>query len=201
MDKEQAEKSLAIIRGVIENTRDDLIERNWGMVWMVHSFINFAIAASGTWIDRHELPVYWYAAPLVGVTVLNIVVVLMFMSREHGVTSYVEWQLWAIWIVFLVTTIVAIVVVHLTNTRPSFFAVLFAMNCGICFAMMGIVFYRSFLLVACMFLAVALLAAAWPGIQWWLIGAAWWLAMFFPGLSAHRERLRRQKDERRTRIL
>jgi hypothetical protein len=48
MDREQAEKSLEIIRSVIENTRDDLIERNWGIIWVVHSFINFAAAASGT---------------------------------------------------------------------------------------------------------------------------------------------------------
>ena len=29
MNKEQAEKVLDVIRRVIENTRDDLIQRNW----------------------------------------------------------------------------------------------------------------------------------------------------------------------------
>jgi hypothetical protein len=45
------------------------------------------------------------------------------------------------------------------------------------------------------------LAAALPAVQWWLIGAAWWLAMFIPGLTAHRERLRRQQNGQQTRIL
>jgi hypothetical protein len=75
------------------------------------------------------------------------------------------------------------------------------MNCGICFTMMGIVFYRRFLAVGGLFLAVTVVAALVPDYQWWLIGAAWWLAMFIPGLSAHRERMRRQHDEQRTRIL
>jgi hypothetical protein len=201
MDKEQAEKSLAIIRGVIENTRDDLIERNWGLVWIVHSFINMAAAASGTWIDRAGLPVYWYAVPLAVATILSIAVALVFMSREHGVRSYVEWQLWSIWIVFLAFTVVSLVIVHVTGVTPSFFAPLFALNCGICFAMMGLVFYRRFLAVGGLFLLTAIAAALWPGAQWWLIGAAWWLAMFVPGMTAHRERLRRQQDEKRTRIL
>src|SRR5262245_10255429 len=85
MDRDQAERSLAIIRSVIENTRDDLIERNWGVIWMLHSFINLAAAASGTWIDRRELNVFWYAVPLVVGALANIVVALLFMSREQGV--------------------------------------------------------------------------------------------------------------------
>ncbi len=201
MDREQAERSLAIIRSVIENTRDDLVERNWGVIWMVHSFVNFAAAASGTWIDRRGLSVYWYALPLLICSLVNIFVVLMFMSREQGVRSYIERQLWATWIVFVVFTGAGILAVHLTHTRPSFFAVIFAMNCGICFSMMGIVFYRQFLVVSGLFLIVTVAAAAWPDVQWWLIGAAWWLATFIPGLCAHRERMRRQQDGERTRIL
>lgn len=201
MDKEQAEKSLAIIRGVIEHTRDDLIERNWGLVWIIHSFINMAAAASGTWIDRAGLAAYWYAVPLLVAAVLSIAVALACMSREQGVRSYVEWQLWGIWIVFLAFTLVCLVVVHLSASKPSIFAPLFALNCGICFAMMGLVFYRRFLAVGGVFLVTAVAAAAWPSVQWWLIGAAWWLSMFVPGVTAHRERLRRQQDEQRTRIL
>ena len=201
MDRDQAERSLAIIRGVIENTRDDLIERNWGVIWMVHSFINFAAAASGTWIDRRELSVWWYAVPLSICSLANVFVVLMFMSRERGVRSYIERQLWGTWIVFAVFTGAAIVAVHLAHIRPSFFGPIFALNCGICFSMMGIVFYRQFLLVSVLFLIVTVAAAAWPQVQWWLIGGAWWVATFVPGICAHRERLGRQKDGERTRIL
>ena len=84
----------------------------------------------------------------------NVVVVLMFMSREQGVRSYIEWQLWGTWLIFVVFTGAAIVAVHLTRTRPSFFGVIFAMNCGICFSLMGIIFYRHFLLVGSLFVIV-----------------------------------------------
>ena len=60
MDRDQAERSLAIIRGVIENTRDDLIERNWGVIWMVHSFINFAAAREDTFALLKKGPSFHY---------------------------------------------------------------------------------------------------------------------------------------------
>ena len=201
VDREQAEKSLAIIRDVIENTRDDLIERNWGMIWIVHSFINFVVAVGGTWIDRNELSVFWYLVPLLAVTVLDIVTVLIFMSREQGVRSYVEWQLWGIWIAFLIFTVLAVFALHWTGTRPSLFGPIFAMNCGIAFAMMGVVFYRQFFFVGAMFAAVTLIVAAYPQYQWWVIGFAWWLAMFVPGVGAYRELKRRQNSGEQTRIL
>ena len=200
MDRDQAERSLAIIRSVIENTRRSPLPQLGHDLdrALVHHFRG---RSSGTWIDRRELPVYWYAAPLLGVTVLNIVVVLLFMSRKQGVQSYVEWQLWAIWIAFLVFTGVAIVTMYLAQIRPSLFALIFAMNCGICFTMMGIVFYRHFSRWAACFSRSRWWPRCVPDYQWWLIGATWWLAMFVPGLTAHREHLRRQHDEQRTRIL
>ena len=67
--------------------------------------------------------------------------------------------------------------------------------------MMGIVFYRRFLVVAGLFLGVTLAAASLPDLQWWLIGAAWWLAMFIPGVDALRELGQRQQDEHQTDIL
>lgn len=201
MDKEQAEKALAIIRGVIDNTRDDLIARNWGVIWMTHSFINLAGAFLGAYIQRQGWPVYAYAAPLLLVTFLNVVTVLALVGRDQGVRSYVEWQLWAIWIAFLVFTLFVLAVLHLTGAKGELFAPLFAANCGIAFAMMGVVFYRRFFLAAAMFLAAMVAAAALPHYQWWIVGGAWWLAIFVPGYSAHREKRQRERNERQTRIL
>jgi hypothetical protein len=67
--------------------------------------------------------------------------------------------------------------------------------------MMGIVFYLRFFAVAGVFLVVTVAAALLPSLQWWLIGGAWWLAMFPTGLSAHLEGQRRKQNERRTTIL
>jgi hypothetical protein len=201
MDKEQAERALAIIRGVIDHTRDDLIARNWGVIWMTHAFINLAAASCGAYIQRQGWPVYWYGAPLLAATVLNVVTVLGLVGRDQGVRSYVEWQLWGIWIAFLVFTMFVLGVLHVAGAKGELFAPLFAANCGIAFASMGLVFYRRFLLAAAMFLLVMLAAARLPEYQWWIVGGAWWLAMFVPGFYAHREKKQRERDERRTRIL
>jgi hypothetical protein len=202
MDKEQAEKALAIIREVIENTRDDLVAHNWGLIWMVHAFINLVGAASGTLIDRQQLPAYAYILPLLAMTVLNIVTVLLLVKRDQGVRSFVEWQLWAIWVAFLVFTLLAITVLHVTHVDPTLFGPVFAANCGFGFAMMGVVFYRGFFCVALLFVVATVLAAVWRDVQWWIIGVAWWFAMFVPGYIAFREqRMRQARDERPTKLL
>src|SRR5262249_56022017 len=65
MDREQAEQALAIIRQVVENTRDDLVARNWGLIWMIHAFINLAAFAwVGLVVERQRLAIYWYLPPL-----------------------------------------------------------------------------------------------------------------------------------------
>jgi hypothetical protein len=139
--------------------------------------------------------------PLLAVTALNIITVLTLVGRDQGVRSYVEWQLWGIWISFLVFTLLVLAVLHLAGAKPALFAPLFAMNCGIAFAMMGLVFYRRFFAAAAMFLVVMLAAAWWVDLQWWLVGGAWWLSLFVPGFAAFRELRGRKRDERRTQIL
>jgi hypothetical protein len=192
VDREAAEKALGIIRQVIQNTRDDLVAHNWGLIWIVHSFTNLAGTACGTLIDRRELAVGWYLLPLGILAVVNIGIVQLLVERDRGVRSFVEWQVHGIWVTFIIFTIVGLAVLHLGGARPTLFGPLFAMTSGIGFAMMGVVFYRRFLIHAAIFLAVMPVAARWPEAQWWLIGAAWWCAMFFPGVSMFRERRARQ---------
>ena len=201
MDRHEAEKALGIIRQVIQNTQEDLVEHNWGLIWMIHAFTNLTGVAMGTLIDRRDLPVYWYLAPLSVVALVDLVVVLLVVKRDHGVRSYIEWQLHGIWVAYIIFTIAGVAVLHLAGAQPRLFGPLFAMTSGIGFAMMGVVFYRRFLIYAGLFLGV-MVAACWlPAWQWWLIGAAWWSAMFFPGLSMFRERRTRQQHGQGTRIL
>jgi len=65
-----------------------------------------------------------------------------------------------------------------------------ALTSGIGFAMMAVVFSRRFLPVAALFFLLMLLAPLLPAHQW-LLAAAWWLALFVPGLAMHRERRKR----------
>jgi hypothetical protein len=201
VDRVEAEKALGIIRQVIQNTRDDLIAHNWGLIWMIHSFTNFVGTACGTLIDRRGLPVYWYLVPLGVLAVVNIAIVQLLVTRDRGVRSFVEWQIHGIWVNFIIFTIAAVGVLYLGGARPTLFGPLFAMTSGIGFAMMGVVFYRKFLGFAALFLLLMPVAAQWPEVQWWLIGAAWWAAMFIPGLAMFRERKRRLAEGGDTRIL
>src|SRR5438552_19041947 len=40
VDRDQAEKTLRIIRDVIQSTHEDLVAHNWGLIWIVHSVTN-----------------------------------------------------------------------------------------------------------------------------------------------------------------
>jgi hypothetical protein len=201
VDRVEAERALGIIRQVIQNTRDDLIAHNWGLIWIIHAFTNFAGTACGTLIDQRKLPVYWYLVPLAVLAVVNIVIVQLLVTRDRGVRSFVEWQIHGIWVTFIIFTIGAVGVLHLAGVEPTLFGPVFAMTSGIGFAMMGVVFYRRFLIFAALFLVMMLVAALWPAAQWWCIGAAWWSAMFFPGVAMFRERRRRLQTGGETRIL
>jgi hypothetical protein len=93
VDREEAEKALAIIRQVVQDTRDDLIERNWGLIWMIHAFTNLAAFLTlGLAIEPRGLPIYWYLVPLAIVAGVDLAIVLVLVRRQDGVRSFVEWQ-------------------------------------------------------------------------------------------------------------
>lgn len=204
MDKEQAERALSIIRGVIENTREDLIAHNWGAIWLVHAFTNsLSFASIGYFVERRGLPVYWYLVPLAIVAAVNLLIVAVLAHRDRGVRSFIEWQMHGIWITFIVFTLAGAAFLHLANASPALFCPLIATTSGIGFSMMGVVFTPRFFGLAAMYVLVALIAPliSVAGAQWYLLALAWWAAMFVPGLIMTREKLRRQRDERATKIL
>lgn len=203
MDRQQAEKALAIIRGVIENTREDLVAHNWGLIWMVHAFTNSAaFAAIGLLAERHNRSIIWYLGPLAVVAAVNLVIVAALADRDRGVRSVIEYQLHGIWTTFIVFTLAIAAILHLAGASPKLFGPLIAATSGVGFAMMGVVFYHRFLFLAAAFLLVALVTplSAVSAFEWYLIAGVWWVAMFLPGIILFRERRRRMRDERRTQI-
>jgi hypothetical protein len=202
VNREEAERALAVIRKVVQNTRDDLVAHNWGLIWMVHAFTNLAACLAGWYLDSQEPPprVFWYLVPFAVVGAVDIVIVQLLRKRDQGVRSYVEWQLHGIWCSFVVFTAVGAVALQASGTSPHLFGALFALTSGFSFAMMGVIFSRQWLF-ALLFLAVAAVAPLLPGVQWGLIGLAWWSAMFFPGLLMHLEKRRRSRDGTSTELL
>lgn len=204
MDKQQAEQALSIIRGVIENTREDLVAHNWGLIWMVHAFTNGAAFASiGLFAERLDRPIFWYLVPLAVVAAVDLAIVAALVDRDRGVRSFIEWQLHGIWTTFIVFSLAVAAILQLSGASPTLFGPLIAATSGIGFAMMGVVFSSRFLALAAAFLLVALVTPlpAVAAFQWYVIAAAWWVASFVPGVIMFRERKRRMRDERRTQIL
>jgi hypothetical protein len=200
VNREEAEKALGIIRSVIQNTREDLVAHNWGKIWLVHAFTNSAACFAGWYVESQGLPIFWYMVPLAVVAAVNLITVALLLERDHGVRSFVEWQIHGIWVTFIVFTAAFALVLEVSRADPKLFGSVFAMTSGMSFAMMGVVFSRQFPF-AFLFFAV-MLAGPWlPGVQWGLIGLLWWAAMFLPGLSMHREKRRRAHDASATRIL
>lgn len=202
LDKDQAEKTLQIIRAVIQSTHEDLVAHNWGLIWIVHSFTNAAaFAAIGIWAEARGLSLFYYLVPLAVVAAVNLVVIALLVEKDSGVRSFVEWQVHGIWTAFIVFSLAGAAVLFVAD-QPTLFCPLMALNSGFGFAMMGVVFYRRFFHVAAMFL-VAAVVCPWVGPvgQWYLLAGLWWLAMIVPGLLLHRERLRRLSNDCRAKIL
>src|SRR5262249_16936160 len=204
VNREEAEKALGIIRTVIQNTREDLVAHNWGLLWMINAFTNAAPSRVGWslewYLEREDESVVWYLIALAAAGTFNIVTVLLLAERDHGVRSYVQWQIHGIWVTFIVFTAAFAVVMHVGGVDPRLFGSVFAMTSGMSFAMMGVVFSRQFPF-AFLFLAVILAGPYLPGVQGGLIAVLWWAAMFLPGLSMHREKRRRAHDATATRLL
>jgi hypothetical protein len=200
VNREEAERALSVIRKVIQNTRDDLVEHNWGLIWMIHAFTNLAACLAGWYLENQRRPVLWYLVPFAVVGAVDIVIVQLLVKRDQGVRSYVEWQLHGIWWSFVAFTAVGALVLQISGAPPRLFGSLFALTTGFSFAMMGVVFSRQWV-SAVVFLGVAAVAPFLPEAQWGLIGLAWWGAMFFPGVRMYLEKRRRSRDATRTEIL
>jgi hypothetical protein len=204
LDKQQAERALAIIRGVIENTREDLVAHNWGLIWLIHAFVNAAgFAAIGLFAERPGRSIVWYLVPLAVVAAVDLTIVLALVDRDRGVRSFIEFQLHGIWTTFILFSLAMAAVLHINGAPPRLFGPLMAATSGIGFAMMGVLFARPFFALSAAFLIVTLVAAL-PGsavVQWYLIAAVWWMATFVPGVLFFRERRRRLRDRHQTRVL
>ena len=202
MDKKQAEQALDIIRGVIEHTREDLVAHNWGLIWLIHAFTNAtAFVSIGLFVERHDRSIVWYLVPLAALAVVNIIIVAICADRDRGVRSYIELQLHGIWVTFIIFTLAVAAFLHVSGSSPKSFCSLMAITTGISFSSMAVVFYRRLFVDAGVFLVLAILCPLVVDIQWYLFAAGWWAALFVPGLIMFRERQRRGRDERNSKIL
>ena len=56
MNREEANQALELIRRVVAQARDDTALQNWGVIWMLHSFVNGAAFAATNWLWTEGSP-------------------------------------------------------------------------------------------------------------------------------------------------
>ncbi len=202
MNRQEAEEALGIIRKVIQNTHEDLIAHNWGMIWMVQAVTNMlGFFAVGHFIEAAGLTLPWYLVPLGGLAFVNALVILVLGERDRGVRSFIEGQLHGIWVTFIIFSIAGLGFLHLAGGPSTLFAPLMALTSGIGFSMMGVVFDRRFIVFGVLFLMLAISMPLFVAIQWIAMGVAWFATLFSAGLAMHREKLRRKRDGTASKIL
>jgi len=193
LDQDQAEEALSLIRKVVDETRDDLVAQNWGLLWMLHAFVNLtAFVVVGVVVVPRDLPVWWQLVPMAAAGAIDGVLVLLLADRDRGIRSFVEAQMHGVWTTFIVATGLANLALHFGGADPDLFVLVVTLTSGIGFATMGVLFHARFFGVAAVF-ALALLTSPLLGaaVSWVVLGAVWGLTLFSSGLLMHRARSRR----------
>jgi hypothetical protein len=202
MNRQEAERALTIIRGVIESTHEDLIEHTWGLLWMIHAFTNsITLMIIGHLLEANQVPLGWYLVPLGVNGAVNLITVILLAQREQGIRSFVQWQIHGIWITFIVLAVVSMFVLYLAGIPARHFCSLFAILTSYAFSMMGVIFHRRFFASAVVFAGLAILAPRLGHFQWDVMAVGIWLTLFFPGLLMHREKRSRARDDARSTVL
>jgi len=193
MNREEANQALELIRRVVAQARDDTALQNWGVIWMLHSFVNGAAFAATNWLwtEGHRTPGP-YALLWAGVLAFNITSIFVLKrGQSAGARSFIERQIWAIWTTFIVGMVLVALINWLLGLdrlfMPSVACVLF----GTAFSMMGALMGRVWYAVAVGFALAALGMTQVPGHAFNLLGAAWFAAQFGGGFALHRARVRR----------
>ncbi|MFP2926504.1 hypothetical protein ACLESO_15040 [Pyxidicoccus sp. 3LG] len=193
MNREEANQALDLIRRVVTQARDDSALQNWGLIWMLHAFVNaggFA-ATQWLWTQGHRLPGA-YALVWAGVLTFNIVTIFVLKRGETaGTRSFIERQIWAIWTTFIAGMVLVALINWLLGLDRLFMPAVACVLFGTAFSMMGALMGRIWFLVAAAFGLAALGMTQAPDHAFILLGAVWFATQFGGGLALHRARLRR----------
>ncbi|MFT3924124.1 MAG: hypothetical protein QM778_16430 [Myxococcales bacterium] len=202
MDQTEADRALAIIRQVVDHTRDDLVAQNWGLLWIIHAFTNFtAFLVNGFWVEPGGFPARFYLLPLGVSAFVNVVAILLLLPRDRGARSFVEAQMNGIWLSFIGVTALAALAIDTAGLPPSAFFFVITSGSATGFAAMGVVFQRRYFAATAAFCIVLLLGGPLAAQRWTALGAVWWSVLFGVGLSMHRARAARRQSPEIARIL
>jgi hypothetical protein len=193
MNREEANQALQLIRRVVAQARDDSALQNWGVIWMLHAFVNAAgfAATHWLWARGHRAPGP-YALLWAGVLTFNITSIFVLKrGQTAGARSFIERQIWAIWTTFIAGMVLVALINWLLGLDRLFMPAMGCVLFATAFSMMGALMGRVWFLVAGGFALAALGMTRVPDHAFLVLAALWFAVQFGGGLALHRARLRR----------
>jgi hypothetical protein len=193
MNRDEAADALLLLRKVVGRARDDTTLQNWGVIWIVHAFTNWA-GFTGTQLLMWEgYNARWVFVLLWSVVLtINIGSIFLLKSKTAGARTFIETQIWTIWMSF----IGGVALTGLVNWLGGFeiFALgpVISILAAIAFAMMGGVMGRGWFGFTAVFALLAPVMALLPHWQFILLGAVWGICQMGGGVHMHRQKRRRQ---------
>ncbi|NMO14311.1 hypothetical protein HPC49_29865 [Pyxidicoccus fallax] len=193
MNREEANQALELIRRVVTQARDDTALQNWGVIWMLHGFVNAAGFAATHWLWSlgHRAP-----GPYVflwgGALTFNIISIFVLKSGQTaGTRSFVERQIWAIWTTFIGGMVVVAFLNWLLGLDRLFMPAVACVLFATAFSMMGALMGRVWFVLAGVFTVAALVMTRFPDHAFLVLAGLWFATQFSGGLVLHRARMRR----------
>lgn len=192
MDRKEAVEALELLRRVVGQARDDTTLQNWGVIWMVHAFTNgtgFILTNVLVW-RGYESP--WpYAGLWMIILAVNLSGIFVLKAQPAGAWTFFESMIWLIWMTFIGAVMLTGVVNHLAGYRVMQLGPIIAVLSASAFSMMGGMMGKRWFIGAGLFAAVALGMAAFPHVQFVLLGVTWGVVQLVAGIVLHRERRHR----------
>jgi len=199
VDREEAQRALAVLRRVVDQAKDDTALQNWGLIWLVQGFLNGA-----GFIGTHVLLANGYERPLPFVLLwsaiigADLVCRLLLRRGRAGVRSFVESQLWAIWVSFIGAVSLVAVLNHAMGLRTFFLGPVIGALMAMSFAIMASQVGWRWLGVSAMFAVTSIVMALLPDAQFVILGVVWGVAQSGTGLLLDRARRRNVAGTRLT---
>jgi hypothetical protein len=194
VNREEATQALELLRSVVSQARDDTALQNWGVIWIVHAVTNGLAFSTTQILLRRGFGVRWPFIVLWSLTlVVNIGLILLLKARRAGTKTFIENQIWSIWLSFIVAVMLTAVVNDLLGLKLLTLGPIIAVLSAFGFSMMGAIMGRRWYLGTLIFGASALVMAALPDFQYFILGGVWCLAQLVGGVWLEIDKRQRDK--------
>jgi hypothetical protein len=193
MNRDEAIEALELLRTVVGKARDDTAVQNWGVLWMLHGVTNGVGFVATNWLlwQGHRTPAPFLLLWLPIIT-FNLVSILVLKRRRSGVRSFVETQIWAIWTAFTAAVVVMAYLNYFMGPDRIFLGPAIAVLAAVAFSSMASIVGPAWYGAAALFVALAVVMALLPDIQFVLLGVAWAVTKVTAGWMLHRAKRRRR---------